>query len=512
MQGIAFLGDRNVELLTFPEPVPGIGEVVLQMKASGICGTDIMLYRRPGDPAQTPVIGGHEPCGIVAELGPGVDATRVKIGDRVMVHHYYGCSTCEHCRSGWAQLCRSAPIAVYGNNRNGGHAPYLVVPAATLIALPDELSFETGAAISCGSGTAYAALRGLNVSGHDTIAIFGQGPVGLAGTQFAKALGARVIALDISPERLARAADFGADVLIDPGTTGDVAAQLLACTAGRGADMALETSGAPAAATAAIKGVRIWGAVCLVAGQGPVDVNVLTDLVFRQITVFGSWTFSAAGQIECARFVAEHGIDVDRLFTHRWQLQDAGSFISKERSDAFSSHVLIARRRRTRAGSDPRLQRRPAGRSAGNRLAHRIRRADRQHVAQIARGARKERQRHRRHFRPAAPIQFPGRRQQSADDGPARQSNHRLEDAGHDRIVGRRHVPRDRTAVRKERSGTILPLTRRRDPERRLFVRRQLLHARRPDDGGALLPRQRYDAHRSASADGCDGPGRRKSI
>jgi threonine dehydrogenase-like Zn-dependent dehydrogenase len=322
MQGIAFLGDRNVELVSFPDPVAGIGEVVLEMKASGICGTDLMLYRRPGSDAQPPVIGGHEPCGIVAEIGPGVDAARCKAGDRVMVHHYYGCTTCEHCRSGWAQLCQTAPIAVYGNNRNGGHAPYLVVPAATLIALPDELSFETGAAISCGSGTAYAALRRLGVSGHDTVAIFGQGPVGLAGTQFAKALGARVIALDISPERLARAAEFGADVLIDPSSV-DAPAEIRAVTGGRGADAALETSGATPAATAAVRCVRIWGSVCLVAGSGPVDVNVLTDLVFRQITLFGSWTFSAAGQIECARFVVEHGLDVDQLFTHRWQLADA---------------------------------------------------------------------------------------------------------------------------------------------------------------------------------------------
>ena len=242
MQGIAFLGDRNVGLLAFPDPEPGIGEVVLQMKASGICGTDLMLHRRPADATQAPVIGGHEPCGIVAALGPGVDPARIKPGDRVMVHHYFGCAACEYCRSGWAQLCRSAPLKVYGNNVNGGHAPYLVVPAATLIALPDELSFEAGAAISCGSGTAYAALRRLNVSGHDTVAIFGQGPVGLAATQFAKALGARVIALDISPRRLVRAAEFGADVAIDPSAS-DAVAAIMDATGGRGADVIYDPVG-----------------------------------------------------------------------------------------------------------------------------------------------------------------------------------------------------------------------------------------------------------------------------
>ncbi len=324
MQGIAFLGDRTVELRSFPDPVPGPGEVVVQMKASGICGTDLMLYRRPSAAVTATVIGGHEPCGVVAELGPGVDGKRVKIGDRVMVHHYFGCTTCEHCRSGWAQLCRSAPVAVYGNNANGGHAPFLAVPAGTLIALPDELSYEAGAAISCGSGTAYAALRRLGVSGHDTVAVFGQGPVGLAGTQFAKAFGARVIALDVNAERRELARRFGADVAIDPGAT-DAVAAIMEVTGGRGADSALETSGAGSAATAAIRGVRIWGSVCLVAGQGPIDVNVLSDLVFRQVTVFGSWTFSAAGQMECARFAVERGVDVDGIFTHRWPLESAAA-------------------------------------------------------------------------------------------------------------------------------------------------------------------------------------------
>src|SRR5579883_1614157 len=117
-------------------------------------------------------------------------------GARVMVHHYQGCALCNHCRSGWSQLCQEVPVKVYGNNANGGHAPYLVVPANTLVPLPDELSFTTGAAISCGTGTAWGALRRMNLSGQDTIAIFGQGPVGLSATQLAKAMGARVIALD----------------------------------------------------------------------------------------------------------------------------------------------------------------------------------------------------------------------------------------------------------------------------------------------------------------------------
>jgi len=322
MQGMAFLGDRKVDLLSFPDPRPGPDEVVIAMKASGMCGTDLNHYRRPADPARAPVVGGHEPCGVIAELGSAVDPRRWKAGDRVMIHHYSGCGVCEHCVAGWTQLCQSGHVASYGNNANGGHARYCVVPADRLVALPDQLSFETGAAISCGTGTAFAALRRLGLSGAHTIAIFGQGPVGLSGTQFAKAFGARVIALDVSPERLARAKEFGADATIDPSSTEPVAA-IKELTGGRGADVAFEASAASSAATAAVRATRIWGAVCFITGHGALEMDLMTDLVFRQLTVFGHWTFSIAGQQECARYVAERKIDVDRVFTHRWKLEQA---------------------------------------------------------------------------------------------------------------------------------------------------------------------------------------------
>src|SRR2546423_9660055 len=94
---------------------------------------------------------------------------------------------------------------------HGGHAPFMTVPARTLVPLPEELSFEEGAAISCGTGTAYGALKRLDVSGRDTLAVFGQGPAGLSATLLGKAMGARVIAVDVAPERLKLARDFGAD-------------------------------------------------------------------------------------------------------------------------------------------------------------------------------------------------------------------------------------------------------------------------------------------------------------
>ena len=330
MRGVTFPGERSVETMTFPDPTPGPGEVVLEMKASGMCGSDLHQYRRSktvprasGIPASSePVIAGHEPCGVVVAVGPGVTAAEAKVGDRVMVHHYQGCTQCSHCRSGWQQLCQEVPVKVYGNNAHGGHARYLKVPANTMVPLPESLSFSAGAAIACGSGTAYGALRRMNISGRDTIAIFGQGPVGLAGTQFAKAMGARVIALDTNAQRLERAREFGADQVIDPGSNDPVAA-IKDLTHGRYADLTLDTSSNPDARLNAIKSTKVWGTMCFVGEGGDVKIDVSPHLLRRQLTLVASWTFSNIIQAECARFCIERKVDVDRLFTHRWKLDQA---------------------------------------------------------------------------------------------------------------------------------------------------------------------------------------------
>src|SRR5262245_28243908 len=146
MRGVVFLGDRQLELRDFPDPTPGPGEVVLAMKASGMCGSDLHPYRAPrqGGAAASlglggqggPVIAGHEPCGVVAARGPGVSEEQAPIGQRVMNHHYKGCGLCKHCRTGWSQLCQ-AGITVYGMTGHGGHAEYMKVPAFTLVPLPE---------------------------------------------------------------------------------------------------------------------------------------------------------------------------------------------------------------------------------------------------------------------------------------------------------------------------------------------------------------------------------------
>lgn len=327
MRGAVFLGDRKVELRTFPDPTPGPGEVVIQMKASGMCGSDLKFYRPPPGVAQAalglgsqtePFIAGHEPCGVIVARGPGVSEREAPIGQRVMDHHYAGCGTCSHCRVGWSQLCKKG-ITVYGVTAHGGHADYLKVPARTLVELPEELSFAEGAAVACGTGTAFAALRRMNLNGGHTLAVFGQGPVGLSATILGAAMGARVIAVETSEERLKLARQFGAHetLLFSP----ELKNQLNDLTHGEGVDLSLECSSAPAARQAAVRCVKTWGTACFVGEGGDVTLDVSPDLLRRQVTLIGSWTFSAMGMLECAKFVAEKKIPLEKIFSHRWKLE-----------------------------------------------------------------------------------------------------------------------------------------------------------------------------------------------
>ena len=195
-------------------------------------------------------------------------------------------------------------------------------PAHTLIALPESMSFEVGAAVSCGTGTAFTALRRMGMLGGGTLVVSGQGPVGTSGTMLAKAMGMRVIGVDVSQARLALATACGADHVVSAADV-DVVDAVKSLTGGRGADYVLETSGNPDARVAGVRATRTFGALCFVGEGGTVTLDVSNDVIRRQITMYGSWTFSKNGQHDCARFIAEHDVPVEKLITHRFALAEA---------------------------------------------------------------------------------------------------------------------------------------------------------------------------------------------
>jgi (R,R)-butanediol dehydrogenase / meso-butanediol dehydrogenase / diacetyl reductase len=343
MRGVVFTGHRQLELRSFDDPVPGDDDVVLEMKASGFCGSDLHHYRgergaslmgksakflaEHGLNLEDPIIAGHEPCGVIAEVGKNVDPRSFRKGDRVMVYHYDGCRYCDSCRSGWVQMCDRGST-VYGQTAHGGHANYMRVPARSLIQLPAEISSSAGAAISCGTGTAFAALERLELSARDTLAVFGLGPVGQSAIQLAHAMGVRSFAVDVSDERVATARQFGATEAINSGQ-GDAVEAIMQWTRGKGATVAIDCSGVAVARQAAVRCTSNWGRIAFVGVGGGVTLDAWSDLMVKQRTIVGHWTFSDVGMARCVRFVADHGVDIDKQFSDRWQLEDAETAYQK---------------------------------------------------------------------------------------------------------------------------------------------------------------------------------------
>lgn len=321
MQGAVFTGDRRVELREFADPEPGPGEVVVAIRASGLCGSDLHQYRMPAaDAPAEPCIAGHEPAGVVHAVGAGVRPEHATPGDRVMVHHYTGCTMCEYCRSGWPQMCSVREFGLFGTTLHGAHAPYMTVPASTLVPLDDALGFDAGAAIGCGTGTAWGALERLGDVGGATVLVSGQGPVGLSATMLAAARGARVIAVDPAPERRKHALAVGASAVLDP-MSDDVPAAGRDLTSGRGAQLAVESSGVTPAGRVALDALAPWGKACFVGIGARIELDV-RDYLQRQLTVCTSWSMSIVDQQRCADFIARHDVPVDSLFTHHWRLDE----------------------------------------------------------------------------------------------------------------------------------------------------------------------------------------------
>ena len=236
----AFLpGDSTVEIRTVPVPTPGHGEVLLRMKASTICGSDIRcIYHEhlgKGPEGYQGVIAGHEPCGQIVATGEG--CRRFKNGDRVIVYHISGCGVCNDCRRGYMISCTSEKYRrAYGWQRDGGMAEYMIAEEKDLISMPDELSYADGAQVACGFGTVYEGLTKIGIDGNHAVLITGLGPVGLAAGALCRKLGAnQIIGIDIVDERMKIALELGlCDTVLASGP--DNVAEVKALTGGLGVE------------------------------------------------------------------------------------------------------------------------------------------------------------------------------------------------------------------------------------------------------------------------------------
>ncbi|CAA9560489.1 MAG: Hypothetical zinc-type alcohol dehydrogenase-like protein YphC [uncultured Thermomicrobiales bacterium] len=325
MLGVRLPGNREVTFDRVERPVPGSRQVLLRMRASSICGSDIRaIYREhvgQGDEAYQDVIAGHEPAGEIVAVGP--DCRRFGVGDRVLVYHISGCGVCPDCRAGYMISCTSPTRAAYGWQRDGGHAEYMLAEENTLIGLPDELSYVDGALIACGFGTAYEALLKAGVSGRDRVLVTGIGPVGMAAGLLAKAMGSPlVIGVDVSRERLDWALEIGA---IDRAVvSGDTAVEeIRALTGGHGCEVSVDCSGSGAARLVALAATRHHGRCVLVGEGNRLEFDVSPMLIHPQITLFGSWVTSVGHMEELVEKLVTWGLRPEITVSHRFSLQEA---------------------------------------------------------------------------------------------------------------------------------------------------------------------------------------------
>ena len=323
MTGAFLPGNSTVELRDVPVPVPGHGEVLLRMKASTICGSDIRcIYHEhlgKGPEGYQGVVAGHEPCGQIVKVGPG--CRRFAEGGRVIVYHISGCGLCNDCRRGYMISCTSQRYRrAYGWQRDGGMADYLLAEKKDLIQLPDELTYADGAQVACGFGTVYEGLQKIGIGGDHAVLVTGLGPVGLATAALCRKMGAvHIIGIDVIEERMRLARDLGLCDEVLPSGPGNVA-EVRRLTGGQGVERAVDCSANDAARATAIRATRKWGRIVFLGEGGRVEFNPSPDIIHDQKTIFGSWVTSTWLMEELVERLVRWNLHPAGLITHRFPL------------------------------------------------------------------------------------------------------------------------------------------------------------------------------------------------
>jgi propanol-preferring alcohol dehydrogenase len=292
-------------------PRPGPGEVLLDVAAAGVCGTELHFLDGLLTPARTPITLGHEVAGVVTELGGSVSG--VAVGDRVAVHYLHACHRCRWCLAGDDHLC-DAPLGFLAFATDGGFAEQLAVPASSVVRVPDGVDLPTAATLCCSGTTALHAVEVAGVRSGAEAVVYGTGGVGLALVQVLREAGARVTAVARSAQRLELARDLGAAVTVDASRQ-DVAAAVREATGGRGADVVFELVGTRETGAAALAALGKRGTLVYVGYSfDRVEVDPLAMVVPEQriLTSVGN----RRAELVAALDLAARGRLVSTVTTH----------------------------------------------------------------------------------------------------------------------------------------------------------------------------------------------------
>lgn len=309
MRAAVFTGGGGpLEICEVPTPVPGPGEALIRVAGCGLCHTDlhyvdhgVKTFKPP------PIILGHEAAGTIAALAD--DVRDRSVGDRVLIPAVLSCGRCRFCRAGRENICEG--LTMLGNNMDGAYAEFVTVPAAELVPVPDALPLEQACVIADAISTPYHAVKNRGrVRPGDSVAVVGCGGVGLNLVQCAKVAGGRVIAIDLSDERLELARRLGAAQTLHPDAVERIDKQVRALTGG-GVDVAFEAVGTPETIQLAFSLVRKGGRLCVL-GYSHEAVSIsAAKLMYFEMEIVGSLGCGGGEYPEILRLVESGDIQLD---------------------------------------------------------------------------------------------------------------------------------------------------------------------------------------------------------
>jgi D-arabinose 1-dehydrogenase-like Zn-dependent alcohol dehydrogenase len=272
-----------LQLQELPIPQPGARDILIRVKAAGICHSDAHYRSGVSNVEPLPLTLGHEVSGVVEKVGG--DVAQFKSGDRVCVHYMATCGHCHYCDLGSEQFCSTGQMI--GKHRDGGYAEFILVPERSVFRLPDEIPFEQGAIMMCSSSTSFHALKKTRLQAGESVAIYGVGGLGISAVQLAKSMGAsQIFAVDINERKLELAKQFGATP-VNAGTS-DAVEQIKSLTKGRGADIALELIGLPKTMRQAVQSVGVFGRAGLVGlTRQTFEVSPYDEVLNKEAEIIG---------------------------------------------------------------------------------------------------------------------------------------------------------------------------------------------------------------------------------
>lgn len=316
-------GIGNIELREVDKPKPDRNEVLVEVAAAGLCGSDIHV-KHDQSFYTPPVILGHEYSGVVTEIGP--DVQNVQVGDKVVSPATAYCGQCYQCKTGHMNRCTASDKRILGVSlANGSFAKFLKVPEYIIHKVPNGVSMEEAALSEPTACVVHAVIESTPICPGDVVVVQGPGTMGLLTTQIAKAMGAgKVIVTGITADswKLAIAKKIGADVTIDVQSNLESVQTVKDLSDGLGADVVIEASGAGVACGQALEFVKSAGHVSLVGVRGrPIEIN-LDLMIEKELKMTGTWGTLPSSWVTTLRLMGSKKIDVNPLITHKLKLDE----------------------------------------------------------------------------------------------------------------------------------------------------------------------------------------------